>query len=155
MNFVGKFEVSNVLASWADMMKKSAKRREPTTSARQFTWLLDWVTIGQGPLWSKVVMATHPLSYWSCLDSSFCVNFFFVPPLHLKKNYLFCILLLVVCIMACTSLNETFGWSFLKSLSICCFTLKQASGNYHITWQTGLHQIFLLYFYSMNLWVDW
>lgn len=30
MNFVGKFEVSNVLASWADMMKKSAKRREPT-----------------------------------------------------------------------------------------------------------------------------
>ena len=37
MNFVGKFEVSNVLASWADMMKKSAKRKEPTTSARQFT----------------------------------------------------------------------------------------------------------------------
>ncbi|KAL2316966.1 hypothetical protein Fmac_030842 [Flemingia macrophylla] len=37
MNFVGKFEVSNVLASWVDMMKKSAKRREPTKSATQFT----------------------------------------------------------------------------------------------------------------------
>lgn len=37
MNFVGKFEVSNVLASWVDMMKKSGKTREPTKSARQFT----------------------------------------------------------------------------------------------------------------------
>ncbi|KAK7302976.1 hypothetical protein RJT34_13874 [Clitoria ternatea] len=36
MNFVGKFEVSNVFANWADMMKKSAKRRDPTESARQF-----------------------------------------------------------------------------------------------------------------------
>ncbi|RDX61930.1 Pentatricopeptide repeat-containing protein, mitochondrial, partial [Mucuna pruriens] len=38
MNFVGKFEVSNVLASWADMMKKSAKRREPTKSARHLLY---------------------------------------------------------------------------------------------------------------------
>ncbi|XP_061342738.1 pentatricopeptide repeat-containing protein At3g62470, mitochondrial-like [Gastrolobium bilobum] len=37
MKFAGKFEVSNVLASWADMMKKSFKRREPTKSGRQFT----------------------------------------------------------------------------------------------------------------------
>lgn len=36
MNFVGKFEVSNILASWVDMMKKHAKRREPTKSAGQF-----------------------------------------------------------------------------------------------------------------------
>lgn len=36
MNFVGKFEVSNILASWVDMMKKSAKRREHTNSASQF-----------------------------------------------------------------------------------------------------------------------
>ncbi|KAK7387345.1 hypothetical protein VNO78_28073 [Psophocarpus tetragonolobus] len=37
MNFVGKFEVSNVLASWADMLKKSGKRRESTKFAMQFT----------------------------------------------------------------------------------------------------------------------
>ncbi|KAK7306506.1 hypothetical protein VNO77_44453 [Canavalia gladiata] len=37
MNFVGKFKVSTVFASWADMMKKNDKRREPTNSARKFT----------------------------------------------------------------------------------------------------------------------
>ncbi|CAK8530760.1 unnamed protein product [Lathyrus sativus] len=30
MNFAGKFEVSNVLASWVDMMKKNSKRTEAT-----------------------------------------------------------------------------------------------------------------------------
>lgn len=34
MNFAGKFEVSNVLASWVDMMKKNSKRREATESCR-------------------------------------------------------------------------------------------------------------------------
>nr|XP_027186298.1 pentatricopeptide repeat-containing protein At3g62470, mitochondrial-like [Cicer arietinum] len=37
MNFAGKFEVSNVLASWADMMKKNVKRREAAESCRQFS----------------------------------------------------------------------------------------------------------------------
>ncbi|KAF1895181.1 hypothetical protein Lal_00022680 [Lupinus albus] len=37
MEVAGKFEVSNVLARWADMMKKSNKRRDPTMSGRQFT----------------------------------------------------------------------------------------------------------------------
>lgn len=32
MNFAGKFEVSNVLASWADMMKKNVERRGATRS---------------------------------------------------------------------------------------------------------------------------
>lgn len=36
MNFVGKFEVSNILASWVDMIKKIAKRREPTKFDSQF-----------------------------------------------------------------------------------------------------------------------
>ncbi|XP_027364848.1 pentatricopeptide repeat-containing protein At3g62470, mitochondrial-like [Abrus precatorius] len=36
MNFVGKFEVSNVLASWVDMMEKSVNRRD-TKSGSQFT----------------------------------------------------------------------------------------------------------------------
>ncbi|GAU35470.1 hypothetical protein TSUD_384250 [Trifolium subterraneum] len=34
MNFAGKFEVSNVLASWVDMMKKNSKRRNTTESCR-------------------------------------------------------------------------------------------------------------------------
>ncbi|KAK7245542.1 hypothetical protein RIF29_40388 [Crotalaria pallida] len=37
MEVAGKFEVSNVLARWADMMKKSIKRRDPAISSRQFT----------------------------------------------------------------------------------------------------------------------
>ncbi|OIV93794.1 hypothetical protein TanjilG_03757 [Lupinus angustifolius] len=37
MEVAGKFEVSNVLARWADMMKKSTKGRDPTMSGRQFT----------------------------------------------------------------------------------------------------------------------
>ncbi|CAL0334712.1 unnamed protein product [Lupinus luteus] len=37
MEVAGKFEVSNVLARWADMMKQSTKRRDPTMSGRQFT----------------------------------------------------------------------------------------------------------------------
>ncbi|KAF7803279.1 pentatricopeptide repeat-containing protein [Senna tora] len=35
--FAGKFEVSNVFARWADMMKKRVKRREPTNSSRRFS----------------------------------------------------------------------------------------------------------------------
>ena len=37
LKFDGKFEVSNVFARWADMMRKSAKRRERTESGGQFT----------------------------------------------------------------------------------------------------------------------
>ncbi|XP_057433497.1 pentatricopeptide repeat-containing protein At3g62470, mitochondrial-like [Lotus japonicus] len=37
MNLAGKFEVSNVLASWADMMNKSAKKREPLKSSSHFS----------------------------------------------------------------------------------------------------------------------
>lgn len=37
MKFAGKFEVSNVFARWADMMKKRVKRREPTKSSSQFS----------------------------------------------------------------------------------------------------------------------
>lgn len=37
MNFAGKFEVSNVFANWADMMKKNFKRREATEYGRQFS----------------------------------------------------------------------------------------------------------------------
>ncbi|XP_028795124.1 pentatricopeptide repeat-containing protein At3g62470, mitochondrial-like [Neltuma alba] len=37
MKFAGKFEVSNVFARWAEMMKKRVKRREPTKYSRQFS----------------------------------------------------------------------------------------------------------------------
>ncbi|RYQ83426.1 hypothetical protein Ahy_B10g102109 [Arachis hypogaea] len=37
LKIAGKFEVSNVIDSWAEMMRKSAKRREPTYSGGWFT----------------------------------------------------------------------------------------------------------------------
>ncbi|KAK3034611.1 hypothetical protein RJ639_033566 [Escallonia herrerae] len=36
MKFSGKFEVSNIFARWAEMMKKRVKRRDPTEAYRQF-----------------------------------------------------------------------------------------------------------------------
>ncbi|KAK2970285.1 hypothetical protein RJ640_021747 [Escallonia rubra] len=36
MKFSGKFEVSNIFARWAEMMKKRVKRRDPTETYRQF-----------------------------------------------------------------------------------------------------------------------
>ncbi|KAL2340997.1 hypothetical protein Fmac_008937 [Flemingia macrophylla] len=55
MNLIGKFEVSNVLASWVDSMKKSARRREPTNMLRS---LFDCHASGQG-----CYNNTVPLSY--------------------------------------------------------------------------------------------
>ncbi|KAL4349951.1 hypothetical protein S245_032828 [Arachis hypogaea] len=37
LKIAGKFEVSNVIDSWAEMMRKSARRREPTYSGGWFT----------------------------------------------------------------------------------------------------------------------